>query len=944
MLRETFLKKGMVLKMKDEVQVDERRGIEYSQASINKWKEILSKHDLFCVVLGLAFLVLVIYYPFLKSNCGYWGSLDTAFQFVPYFTYLARNLAAGDFPMWIFGTGLGAALDITYISDFSKFVTVFAGAVFGVELIPQINLWVHFIKVISAGTFFYLFLKQIKICKRAAFIGAIAYAFSGIMLIRGVWLHYSMEMLLFAMLLLALERFFRFQKSFFLIVTISALFCHRGVYYVYLYTVILLFYAIVRYYTFPEIQIEQIGRYILKCFFVYIIALGISMCFLLPNIIQTLESGRGGKTIETISAVFNAVGGFASWDRVVAVFESFFSSGINGPFNSSFFCENGLDGPMFYSGVVMIFLFPQSLLYARKKLKKMMVVVSVIILLYFFCPAMTFIFNLGISESYFKLSSLWMLSFIIICSVYAMSEFLAGRLAFNKKWLLIQFFTVAAIFIYLKFVNSRYSSNTVRFNAMVALLCFVTWFVLLVLCNRSKLKTICIVAMMAEMVVSSYLIIRDGQYSFSNYLSLVVDEGYYGNLADALKKIDDEEEYVNSFYRVVKDFYVSNESIPWAWGYPTDPMFYGFNGLGYKDSYATKGNITFYDELGIDIGTNDVQFPYDRCVLENLLGVKYFLAKKALPIYFREIGSIGDVTIGKNTLNLPLGFTYSKYMTADYFNSLSDEEKEIALYYAAVCEEQNNYGLSLYANTEYDIEKIKNVRQDFQSPQWIENCEVENSKNAVKIITSSTKGKVIYQIEDGVAKTLSFKISSNRRGTGALMWYDGKSWYKEKYSVEETPSLVEIDFPYCEVKAISFEPVDVNDNTMSSKEYNIEDIEFAYYKSEDFKRILDEAYDACMQDVFEISNITSNHISGKIDVIEDKLLFFSIPFDSGWKIKVDGIKVDPECVNLGFIGIPLRPGVHKIELHYMLPGMRLGIIISIFFCGVWLIIKKNKLL
>lgn len=56
--------------------------------------------------------------------------------------------------------------------------------------------------------------------------------------------------------------------------------------------------------------------------------------------------------------------------------------------------------------------------------------------------------------------------------------------------------------------------------------------------------------------------------------------------------------------------------------------------------------------------------------------------------------------------------------------------------------------------------------------------------------------------------------------------------------------------------------------------------------------------------------------------------FFSIPYDRGWSVLVDGKQVKTICANVGFLAIPIYAGQHEIEFTYMTPGLRLGILIS----------------
>ncbi len=67
-----------------------------------------------------------------------------------------------------------------------------------------------------------------------------------------------------------------------------------------------------------------------------------------------------------------------------------------------------------------------------------------------------------------------------------------------------------------------------------------------------------------------------------------------------------------------------------------------------------------------------------------------------------------------------------------------------------------------------------------------------------------------------------------------------------------------------------------------------------------------------------------NRIIGSIEVSKPSVVFFSLPYDSGWKAKVNDIKVDLWQANIGFTGLYVEPGNHIIELFYEPPLSRTG--------------------
>lgn len=58
----------------------------------------------------------------------------------------------------------------------------------------------------------------------------------------------------------------------------------------------------------------------------------------------------------------------------------------------------------------------------------------------------------------------------------------------------------------------------------------------------------------------------------------------------------------------------------------------------------------------------------------------------------------------------------------------------------------------------------------------------------------------------------------------------------------------------------------------------------------------------------------------------ERLVAFSVPYDSGWSAKVSGEEVEIEKVNGGFMGIRVGAGIKEIEFTYKTPGLTQGII------------------
>ena len=54
----------------------------------------------------------------------------------------------------------------------------------------------------------------------------------------------------------------------------------------------------------------------------------------------------------------------------------------------------------------------------------------------------------------------------------------------------------------------------------------------------------------------------------------------------------------------------------------------------------------------------------------------------------------------------------------------------------------------------------------------------------------------------------------------------------------------------------------------------------------------------------------------------------TIPYDTGWTVRVDGTEVTPRKILGAFLGVELTAGEHVLELDYMPDGLKNGAYIS----------------
>ena len=89
-----------------------------------------------------------------------------------------------------------------------------------------------------------------------------------------------------------------------------------------------------------------------------------------------------------------------------------------------------------------------------------------------------------------------------------------------------------------------------------------------------------------------------------------------------------------------------------------------------------------------------------------------------------------------------------------------------------------------------------------------------------------------------------------------------------------------------------------------------------------------------------VTKYTSNSIEGTIHVDEDGIFMTSLPYDEGWTLYANGEKLNTMAVVEGFLATPLKKGDYTIKMVYHSPGLREGILLTIFGIGVFVLLIR----
>lgn len=74
---------------------------------------------------------------------------------------------------------------------------------------------------------------------------------------------------------------------------------------------------------------------------------------------------------------------------------------------------------------------------------------------------------------------------------------------------------------------------------------------------------------------------------------------------------------------------------------------------------------------------------------------------------------------------------------------------------------------------------------------------------------------------------------------------------------------------------------------------------------------------------------TNSGFTADINLSKENLVFFSVPYDSGWSATVNGKQSNIEKVNVGFMAVKCGKGGNSIRFTYKTPGLSAGFVVSL---------------
>ena len=302
-------------------------------------------------------------------------------------------------------------------------------------------------------------------------------------------------------------------------------------------------------------------------------------------------------------------------------------------------------------------------------------------------------------------------------------------------------------------------------------------------------------------------------------------------------------------------------------------------------------------------------------------GTKYLISSSDAEIGYTEIENIDDIKLYVNENVLPIAYASSNIMSQREFETLEYPYTiDALLNYIIIDKKLDNVYKTNINNYEngYKIEEINNIIYKKENGHYIINTD-NNANLKIKLYTKIQNKILIISFnmnkaKDGFACSSDITINDVKNALSCSNW---------KYNNNNN------SFKYVLSSNKSFDTLNIQLSKGSFDIDNIKIYTIDYVKVSSIKDKVDEM-------VIYKNKIKDNHISGEINIKEDGYLKITIPYDEGFNLYVDGKPVKKLLIDKAFLGLEISKGIHKIDIIYTPPLLKIGIITSII--GILLLI------
>ncbi len=673
--------------------------------------------SLFYFSLVLIVLELIIYRDFIFGDYYFLYKDLTDDSYTQCYAELyarIESLKSGKIPQFDFHTALGQN---KYPFSLEP-VAITIAYLFFKNNVAESFIWIQLTYIFLSGVFLFCFFRKSQFHYLSSSIGAILFAFSGYIVGCSTWypLGFTNENMLFALLLLALHYFLENKRLWLLPLTVAFIGIASTSILLQFAFLIVLIYLIISYKKFHSGK--QILVTLSKLTALGLLGLGLASFLLLSNVHQMLQSPRGTGMYSFGETLKNVPFGFIDSEQFSTSILRLFSNNLQGIAENFKGTGNYYESPFWYCGLLVLLLIPQLFHFLDKRNKLVLGSILGIFVLVAVVPYFRFSLWLFTGD-YYRVIALVFTLFLLYFATQAFDFIIKNKKVYVKTL----FITLAFLLLLL---ISQKNAIVSEASPSVVIICFflLVYTAIIFFWNKGSstnyLPTALLIFVCLEAISFATPTLMDRKIVSVNEIKK--GKGYHDltqKIVAEIKKSDP------TFFRLEKDYF---SGISRVYSY-NEAYIQDFNGSASYFSFHNANYIKFLKSINALSSNNEIGSRFVKGIREipeamRLCGVKYFISNKDSlqkgQSDFQFIKAINGYSLYRLKDNMPLGFTYDKYITEKEFDKMPVHKKHQMLNKAIVVEEKDLTKLNTL-NTWSNAGTKENVHQYLSLSSFKEN-------------------------------------------------------------------------------------------------------------------------------------------------------------------------------------------------------------------------------
>ena len=302
-----------------------------------------------------------------------------------------------------------------------------------------------------------------------------------------------------------------------------------------------------------------------------------------------------------------------------------------------------------------------------------------------------------------------------------------------------------------------------------------------------------------------------------------------------------------------------------------DGAWMNFPSISLFSSTANADLTEFFKRMGCEASTNSYSITGSTPLVDSLVSIKYALYSEEVPntelwAYMKESG---ETYLYENLYTLPLGFVIS--------HSVED-------------------------NWQFKMDNPGEVQNDL--------CQALGNDAVLQWIDSNTSGKNCTFTPDLDGYYYVYVTNKKVKSVKAAVPSGSKTFNNtDRGYLLELGSLVA-----------------GNQITLTSQTDG-QDMKCEVYRFSDEAMI--SLYEKLNKTPLKLTSWEDTKLAGTVNAAERGVLFTSIPYETGWTVKIDGEVTETEKIFEAFLSVDIPAGEHEITFEYFPAGLKPGIIITL---------------